>query len=68
VPGGQSVLGAIPEEEKLTRHPFKPMPIPPVAMEQQSGRRWPMLKAEAKQRPRPELDPQEPCRAPGWPL
>lgn len=37
-------LRTIPPEEKLTRHPFTPMPIPPAALEKENERVRQMLK------------------------
>jgi|GEM_PF-416436 len=41
-------LRAIPPEEKLVRHPFTPMPIPPAALEKENERVRQMLKAKEK--------------------
>jgi hypothetical protein len=42
-------LRTIPPQEKLTRHPFTPMPIPPAALEKENERVRQMLKAKEKQ-------------------
>lgn len=39
-------LRTIPPEEKLTRHPFTPMPVPPAALEKENERVRQMLKAK----------------------
>jgi hypothetical protein len=41
-------LRTIPPQEKLTRHPFTPMPIPPAALEKENERVRQMLKAKEK--------------------